>query len=279
MRRTFSLRPIPTLAALVLPVALHAAVIPYDNDFSGTGSNTALPNTSGSWSLSGGKYSNSMGSGTNLTSTASINFTNADNTSFTLSTQFSITSLATLPSNQSFTVGLGAFESSSGFSTATGQSFYLADFAYTGQGTANPARGTLRLLSLGDANPDFTPGSASAIEGGSSAPLAISLDTVYTLRLTGTLGVGGALTFTLGLYDSTGVTQIGASATASDLTPLTGDYFGFRNRDSGNVTTGTTTIAFENFSMNTVPEPSSGLLLSVGLVALGARRRSARRQA
>lgn len=264
-------------AALTLPVALPAAVIPYNNDFSGSGGNIAFPNTTGTWNLSGGSYQTSLSTGTNLTNTATQAITNADGQSFVLSTQFSLSSIATLPSNQSFTVGFGAFGSSSSFSSSGANSYYLADFAYSGTGTANPSLGTLRILSLNDST-DFTSTTATASAPGAAGSLAIQMDTVYTLRLTG-IFTDGDLSLSLGLYNAAGTTQIGGSATATDETPLTGDYFGYRARNGGNVTSGSTTIAFDNFGLNAVPEPATWIGLVLGSAALLLRRRTLHRNA
>jgi hypothetical protein len=274
MKPNASLRSILLLTALTLPMALPAAVIPYTNDFSGSGGNTAFPNTTGTWNLSGGSYQASMATGTNLTTTATQQITNADGQSFVMSTQFSLSSAATLPSNQSFTLGFGAFGTSQSFSSAGANSLYLADFTYSGTGTANPSLGTLRILSLNDST-DFTSTAASALDSGATAPLAIKLDTVYTLQLTGVF-TDGDLSLTLSLYNAAGTTQIGTSATAADGSPLTGDYFGYRNRNSGNVTTGTSTIAYDNFSLIAVPEPATSLAFGVGAAVLLFRRRVAR---
>ena len=56
----------------------------------------------------------------------------------------------------------------------------------------------------------------------------------YELRLAGTY-VSGTLNMTLSLFDGLGL-QVGSSATASDTSPLTGDFFGYRNRMSNGET-------------------------------------------
>lgn len=271
MNSKSSFRNILLAAALLVPAALPAAVIPYSNDFSGSGGNTAFPNSTGTWSLASGSYQAALSTGTNLTTTASQQITNASGQSFELSTQFSISSVATLPSNQSFTLGFGAFGSSSNFLGTGANSYYLADFAYTGTGTANPSRGTLRILSINDSS-DFTSTTATAVDPGATAPLAIKLNTVYTLKLTGVFS-GGDLSLTLALYDAAGTTQIGSSATATDDTPLAGQYFGYRNRNNGTVTGGTSTIAYDNFSLAAIPEPGTPVVFGIGAAVLLFRRR------
>lgn len=252
----------PALLALtILPAS--ALVVPYSNDFSGIGSNTSFVNPAGTWNLSGGAYSTTIGTGTNVISSAAQTFTNLDGVSFTMTTRFSVSSVATLPGNQSFTLGFGAFANNAGF---TGN-YYLADFAYTGQGTANPAKGTLRILAIGDTT-DFAGTTGSAIDSAATGNLAITSDSVYTLTLTGTY-TGPSLDFSLALYNNLGV-QIGSTATGTDSTPLSGDFFGYRNRDSGNVSSGSTVINYDNFGIALVPEPHAGLpilaALSLGLL-------------
>lgn len=248
----------------------HAVLAPYENDYSSTG----LPNQNGTWSLNAGQYRNTLGSGTNVSATSSVSITNLDGIAFVMSSQFTINSTATLASNSSFTVGFGSFSTTSNFSSGSaGQNYYLSDFTYTGQGTSNPQLGTLRILSLGDSPDGFTSVSGSAIVSGASTNFAILTGTTYTLKLTGTVS-NGTLSLAFGLYDAAGTTQIGTSATATDTTPLTGDYFGYRNRTGGN-TSSSTQISFDNFSV--VPEPGTGVSLTLaltGVIYLFRRRES-----
>jgi hypothetical protein len=111
-----------------------------------------------------------------------------------------------------------------------------------------------------------------------ASKLAVVLGTTYTLRLSATYS-GSALHMTLGLFDATGTTQIGSSATASDTSLLSGTNFGFRNRIG--LSGGAATIDFDNFSVTStaIPEPSSAL--PMGCLALfgavGLRRKLHRR--
>jgi hypothetical protein len=166
-------------------------------------------------------------------------------------------------------MGFGAFGLDSAFTgTNTGNSFYLADFAFQRGSTATTTEGRLRILAQGDAGGfNAVVGAADAI--GASSTLAISLNTTYILRLTGTYS-GSTLSLALGLFDENGP-QIGTSATATDTSALTGTNFGLRNRTE--LTTGSTavTIDYDNFSM--VPEPSSLLLMAGSLGSLLILRR------
>ena len=60
---------------------------------------------------------------------------------------------------------------------------------------------------------------------------------------------------TLSLFDGLGV-QVGSSATASDPSPLTGDYFGYRNRFANTATNAN--ISYDNFSIGPTPAGTLG---------------------
>jgi hypothetical protein len=245
----------------------HAAVIPYTNDFSGAGNNTAFPNSGGagsSWALSGGALVNTS-SGTTTASTSSIQLTNLDSKDFTITTQFTVTSGATVPGQPSEgnSVGFGAFGATAHFAgSGVSTAYYLADF--TVASTNN--EGNLRILSLGNtAGFSSINGLADANPGTSG--IAIDLNTTYTLKLTGVYS-SGTLNMTFSLFDASGLNQIGTSATASDSSPLTGTYFGYRDRT---ITAQTTN--FDNYSV--IPEPGvTGLLLGGFGLAIALRRKS-----
>lgn len=258
------------LLPAVLLAGLHssgAAVIPYTNDFSNTGSNTAFTTemTDAEWTVSGGSYVYNYTNTTLTPSVASISITNAANVAFTMETQFTVNTTGSVNSNGA-TIGFGAFGASTGFGgTNLSSSYYLADWQVANSATP----GTLRILALGDST-GFTGASVSVDANALSSTLAVTLGTTYTLRLTGVY-VGSTLNLTLGVYDAAGTTQIGTSATASDTSPLTGTNFGYRNRVG--IGGGAFNTSFDNFSV--VPEPTA-----VGMFALGAtvvmafRRRS-----
>lgn len=255
----------PVLASFLLAglAPLGAAVLPYTNDFSGAGSNTALTELNDAhWALNNGayRYTNSSTVSPPAAGVASVSITDVAGNAFTMETQFTVSSIGTVNSNGQ-RVGFGLLGASTGFGGSnSGSSFYLADFLY-----ANPsAPGALRILALGntadmsgvDATVDANPGDAT---------LALLLGTTYTLRLTGSYS-GSVLNMTLGLFDAAGATQIGNLATASDSSPLTGTNFGFRNRTG--LSGGTAIIDFDNFGVTAtaIPEPSSAL--PMGCLAL-----------
>ncbi len=251
---------------------LGAAVIPYTNDFSGTGSNTAFTseNTDAEWTVSGGSYIFNYTNTTITPSTASVSLTDATAISFTMQTQFTVTTNMLNVNSNGATIGFGLFGSSATFAgTNAATSYYLADFQVATSGTA----GNLRVIALGDTS-GFTGTTTNVDANPGSASLAVVQNTTYTLRLTGVYS-GGTLNMTLGVYDASGTTQIGGSATGTDTSPLTGTNFGYRNRIG--IGTGSFTTSFDNFSV--VPEPGTiGLALAgfaaVTIVAARRRRQS-----
>lgn len=251
----------------------EAAVIPYTNDFSGVGSNTAFPNevADADWSVSGGTYNLNTNNTSFPPSTSSIELTNLSTTPFTMETQFSISSTGILNANGE-TIGMGLFGLTSNFGGASpdaSSAYYLADWQIANSTTTNV--GTLRILSLGN-SAGFTGTNSIVDANASTATLAIDLNTTYTMRLVGTY-VGSTLNMTLSILDASGV-QIGTSATAADTSPLTGTYFGYRNRIG--ISGGAFAGSFDNFSVIPVPEPGTVALLglSAGAVLLMIRKRS-----
>lgn len=233
-----------------------AAVIPYTNDFSGTGSNTAFTteNTDAEWTVTGGSYAFNYTNTTITPSTSSISLSNASGVDFTMETQFSVSSVGSINANGA-TLGMGLFGASTTFAgTNAGSSYYLADWQVANSGTP----GNLRIVALGDSS-GFTNTAVSVDTNLGVSSLAINLNTIYTLRLVGTYS-GSTLNMTLGVYDAAGTTQYGTSATASDTSPLTGTNFGYRNRVG--IGGGTFAATFDNFAV--VPEPNSITLLVLG---------------
>ena len=88
--------------------------------------------------------------------------------------------------------------------------------------------------------------------------------------LTGTYGAGGALTLNLTVSD--GVSSYTISAV--DTTPLTGGYFGFRNRNNSNASQlGSGTVEFSGYQLESIPEPSVLVSGVMSLAVLAAVRR------
>ena len=99
---------------------------------------------------------------------------------------------------------------------------------------------------------------------GIDGPVVLAGNT-YELRLTGSYS-GGTLTMTLQMYDQLG-NPLGSSGTATDTSPLTGQFFGYRNRLVAN--SGATSITYDDFSVIEIPEPTPLTLLSISIATLG----------
>jgi hypothetical protein len=236
----------------------QAAVFPYTNDFSSAG----LPNTApaASWSLSGGTFNNVSGPGATTTNTASEQITGVAGNDFVVTTHFTLNSVTVASNNTLTTVGFGIFGSASNFSN-----FYLIDWAVAGTTTGTQG---LRILRQGGGT--ITSSTPATSDGGNYSGNHIPLGTEFLLKVTGTYS-GSTLSMTFGVWDSTGTTQIGGTATATDNAPLTGTFFGFRDRDPGN--SSTYNISFNDFKVVAVPEPASlGVIGMAGLPLLRRRR-------
>lgn len=272
MKRVF----FPTVIFLLCVYPAGAEVIPYSNDFSGTGANTAFTaeTTDAEWTVTSGVYQYSTNNTSYTASTASFPVTNAAGVNFTMQTLFTVSSAGIVNANGA-TIGFGLFGSSPAFTgTDTSNSYYLADFQYGNSGTP----GTLRIIALG--NTSGTTGTSTIVDANpGTANLAVVVGTTYLLKLVGTYS-GTTLNMSLGLFDSGGG-QIGSSATATDTSVLTGTNFGFRNRIG--LSGGTATVNFDDFNITpaAVPEPGTTALMIGGvcLAAALAARRGLRRNA
>lgn len=207
---------------------------PYYNDFSSTG----LPKATPSFALDAGagvlNYQRTVG-GATVIDAASAPIAGIDGSDFVVSTRFTLDAFGTNTPLMS-TVGFGAFGADAAFAGNAANPYYLADVVVNGP-AANI--GQMRILALGDVS-DFT-------GSGSVAGPSLSAGETYELRLTGAYS-DGKLTMTLQMYDESG-NSVGASATAADASPLTGQFFGYRNRLVPN--SGTTSMSYDEFSVTT----------------------------
>lgn len=261
---------IPSL--LLIAFNLRAAVIPYENTFAST-EDAFTNSTSGQWAVSDGSYVNSgyMPDNNTVTSSASIQLSNtASFTSLTLATQFSVPSISQVGSSSYRIIGIGFLGSNATFSGGASTPTYLAQFVFAaGASSTSWARGNLSLSNPGDSATGFSATGGNAIASGSSSITAIALDTTYTLKLTLTLNEG-TLSMVFGLYDATGTTQIGTSATATDATPLAGSYFGYYNRFKTGITSGVTQmVEYESFTAVPEPQPLMFAFLAAGILLAG----------
>jgi len=76
----------------------------------------------------------------------------------------------------------------------------------------------------------------------------------------------------IGLFDAAGTNQIGTSGSLVDSSPIAGDIFGYRDRAEAG---GTTNVSFDNFSLQTIPEPSALVLMAPAAALLARRRKRA----
>lgn len=258
------------LAAMGTP---QAAVIPYTNDFSGSGSNVAFPNqtvsANSTWSVTGGSYVYSSTNTSWPVGNASLPLTNMGTSPFVVETQFTVSSLGSFNAN-GITVGLGLFGSDAAFTgLASANSYYLADWTLATTSTG-VTPGQFRLIALGDGS-GYT-STSTVIDTNPDANIAVTLGATYTMRLEGSYS-GTTLNMTFSLLNSTG--NVLGTVTASDTSPLTGTNFGYRNRSG--LSGGAFTTSFDSYSVTPVPEPGTVALLGLGLgtALLIMRRRQA----
>lgn len=260
-----SLRLSALAASLAIVATAGAATAPVAETFSTTLSGwTTQVAATATWSqdtVTGTYTATNTGSASGAY-TASVQVTGVNSTTFaagtpfTVSATFQITDGTAAGNNEYY--GLGLFGGAASF----GNAYYLADVQ---------RNGSIRILSLNGANADFTGGTATAIGQ------TLAINTTYTLQFTGTYGGDGSLAMAFALLDAGGVVL--KSIGATDATPLTGEYFGFRNNLAA--TGDSVAITYDNFSISAVPEPSTFAafagLAAIGSVALRRRRTVAAR--
>jgi len=244
----------PILAAASLCQAATVS-LPFTDDFNGASTSFTPGATApigGTWSLTGGKYQ-SVNAAQN-TSAALIQATNfVPGQNFTLSSTFTVTDLA-----GTFSIGFAVLGTGASIQT-TGVNYYLADIA---------TDGTLRIgqftaASFSNAAPFFA-GAAGIGAITATDVVTMTLDGVYT---------GSSLVMTLSASKNGGT--VASASTGTINAPLSGNFFGLRNRNGALNPPGTDsmTVQFENFSMTQVPEPSALLLGGLGAIAIGLRRK------
>ncbi|MET0262912.1 MAG: PEP-CTERM sorting domain-containing protein [Rariglobus sp.] len=246
--------PCALLGFIVAASSAFAATVPYSDNFQ---AGTVTEWTSGggapaTWGIVNTGTSNvyqvtSSASAGNFTSVVQLTNATSALQSFTMTSSFKITD-----GSAGEFIGFAAF--SNNITPGFGSN-YVADIASGGQ---------MRIIAQND-----TSGFSST-----AATFATSLvvGTNYTMSLTSTY-VGGTLNMTFTLTNGTQ----SQSVTATDTSPLTGTYFGYRLNNS----TDSLVTQFSNFTVTTspIPEPASAAML-LGLGALGAvgtvRRRRVR---
>lgn len=258
------------VAWAALPLASQASLVNYFNGFGP--SDDTLDFSTGGFVLNTGAGTldyTGQNSGTAQNHFASEQLTNiitSPGAEFHMETKFDLSG-DVLGSTADASIGFMALSSANNGSGA----YYIADWRVT-QATSGGV-GRLRIVNTGGA-----PALASAANSTASVTAG-----TYVLRLSGVYLNTGAIDFTLSLYDATGTTQIGTSATATTATtPGTGQYFGLRHRTGGSgggspLSGWTTSANFDYLSVTAVPEASSFVLMAVAAAA-GAAQRAARRR-
>lgn len=234
----------------------HAAVVslPFNDDFNGpTTSFTpgATAPIGGAWTITGGKYqSTNAPQNTSAALVQATNFVPGQN--FTLTSTFTVIDLAS-----TFSVGFAALGNGANLQT-TGVNYYLADIA---------TDGTLRI---GQFNAT-TFVNTSPFFAGAAGIGALTNTDVVTMTLSGVY-TGSSLVMTLSASKNGGA--VASASTGTINSPLSGNFFGLRNRDGATAGNGDDMVVqFENFSMTQVPEPSVLLIGGLGALAMGVRRK------
>lgn len=246
------------IAICVAGVA-QAAVFPYTNDFSATGLPNAAP--AANWSLSGGSFNNVVTT-TTATSTATEQVTGVAGNDFVVTSHVTLNSVTTATNGTLTTIGFGIFAAANNFIGT----HYLIDWTMAGTGTGG---GNMRILRQGGGS--LASSTTAVSDGGLYDSGHVPLATEFLMKVTGTYS-GSTLSLAFSIWDSTGTNQIGGTATATDNAPLTGDFFGLRNRNPN--TTASYNASFNDFNVVAVPEPASlGLIGMAGLPLLRRRYR------
>lgn len=280
--------------AASITTAAHAATLPYTNNFDGATIGTTLPadftetnvgtaNSAiaaapGAGGLSGNVLtqtaSATVGGTTASNTVAAVNLTNASGSDFSISTNFTISALDIgTTTGSTVNTALVAVGSAADFSTSSVSS-YRAFYTLT----APTGTGTLNIQEFGNSTGGFGNEVGGTLIGTnriqSTATNAVTLDTKYTLTLTGTYTGGGTgIQLSASLTGGDGTTII---ISVTDSTPRTGTFFGYRTAlaTSGGTGTVTETLNFDNLNV-VVPEPGSAALLmlgAAGFAAFAARR-------
>ncbi len=264
----------PFLILFGVVVLLHskgsAATVPYQDDFDSYASGSSPSNFVTSfggvnnfhslWQVdnasgASGSYRNSV-YGNRVQSSAVIDVTNLDRVDFTLSSTFVIQSYQVALGLDDIRVGLEALGLGPSF---IGSGYQLSYEAF-GAGYLSGQTGSLHIYE-GDNQLNFAGGY-----------LPVLLGNTYTMTLNGVYSVAG-LILTGTLTDGSNT----ISATTISAAPESGTYFGYYNLAQGTSSQSAgVSVAYDNFSIISVPEPSSVVLLTVGLVFVGfyMRRRS-----
>ena len=244
----------PILAAAGSLCQAATVSLPFTDEFTGPTTSFTPGATSpigGAWTITGGKYqSTNTPQNTSAALIQATNFVAGQN--FTLSSTFTVTDLSS-----TLSVGFAALGTGANLQT-TGVSYYLADIA---------TDGTLRI-GLFNAT-TFT--NTAPFFAGAAGIGTLAASDIVTMTLNGTY-TGSSLVMTLSASKNGG--SVASASTGTINTPLSGNFFGLRNRNGATAGNGDDMVVqFENFSMTQVPEPSALLLGGLSAIGLGLRRK------
>ena len=236
---------------------------PYADNFDADANGQNAPNftsTNGTWVVSNpggssGTYLNTISIDIAASSAVQVsNLGGGQSTGFVESATAKTDSTGAGNSLQFF--GLAALGTVADVSNSTGSdpnsNFYFADVT---------GAGALRIDKV-------VHGGASVLGSGSFAGGLIS-GTSYTETLTG-LYSGNSLGFTSTFSDGTTTQTISGT---DNSTLLTGQFFGFRDRNA--TTSSTLSGTWDNYSLTAVPEPNCFIIAWLAVVGLISRRRRA----
>ncbi len=270
---------IVALAAVLIASVLHAATIPYTENFDDDALGTSTPSEpapeSGTFGIAGGTWAVVGGAGaisgqsynvTNLSGNTSygagISFagvlggaaSSASDFTFSSQVQFNTGTTSVGTGSNVVTAGLGFLGTSSTFGTG-----YFVDI--------NSSSGLIRFVRNGTPTPDL----GSSLDAGT-----VAIDEVYTLTVTGLYIDTNADTINDALQLSATVSGGGLSGSISYTDPApvtTGTIFGYRLRNT--TASADSDVDFDNYSL-VIPEPASAVLLVASAGFLGLYRRHRR---
>jgi hypothetical protein len=241
-----------------------AATIPFSNSFDSSGFTATAGLT---LNTTAGTVTTTASGNVIPVTYGSEQFTNAANTSYTVSTQFVATSLGTNNGDQAVGVVLFGFDGTF-TGTSDGTRYLLASWVFQGS-----TLGALRFTEIDGSN--LTLGTTQTVDTNGGTGGVYSANTTLTLKVTVTHTAANTYDLSLGLFDASGTSQFGSSNsfsyTAADA-PSGGYYMGVRNRVPN--LSGTTTLVNNDFVVSAIPEPSTyAALAGLGAFGLAAFRR------
>jgi hypothetical protein len=194
--------------------------------------------------------------------------TSANPLGFVMASDFSIA--AATPTT--YYIGLTAFSSNSNLSQAMYSGGATVDWACISQA------GALNIIQFVQGNGSTSGGWTLGSQIGSNLTMGLSYN--YTMSLTGSYNALNQLTLTFEVANLTLGQTASISATSNYILPNNASslpYFGIMERNA--TSSGTLSVDYDNFSFSAIPEPSTYVLIGIGLATLVFLRRKSHRQA